>query len=135
VLSAAAVQLGEYFAGRRKEFEVPLAPQGTPFQRAVWSELLRIPFGETVSYGEIAARIARPRAVRAVGAANGRNPIALIVPCHRVIGSDGTLTGYGGGLPTKRWLLAHEERVCGKGARPGQLALYQGAEPRFDSIS
>jgi methylated-DNA-[protein]-cysteine S-methyltransferase len=110
VLTAACAQLAEYFAGQRRDFDLPLAPAGTAFQRAVWSALVGIPFGATASYGEVAARVGRPRAVRAVGAANGRNPIALIVPCHRVIGSDGTLTGYGGGLPTKRWLLAHEAR-------------------------
>jgi methylated-DNA-[protein]-cysteine S-methyltransferase len=110
LLSAARAQLAEYFAGQRRDFDLPLAPQGTAFQRAVWRELLHIPFGATASYGEVALRVGRPRAVRAVGGANGRNPIALIVPCHRVIGSNGTLTGYGGGLPTKRWLLAHEAR-------------------------
>jgi len=123
VLSATRAQLGEYFAGRRQDFDLPLAPAGTAFQRAVWSELRRIPFATTASYGEIAARVSRPRAVRAVGAANGANPIALIVPCHRVIGSDGRLTGYGGGLPTKHWLLSHEAAVCGttpRGHNPGQ---------------
>jgi methylated-DNA-[protein]-cysteine S-methyltransferase len=113
ILSAARAQLTEYFAGRRQDFDLPLAPAGTAFQRAVWNELVRIPFATTSSYGDIAARVGRPRAVRAVGAANGRNPIALIVPCHRVIGGDGRLTGYGGGLPTKHWLLSHESAVCG----------------------
>jgi len=108
VLAAAAAQLREYFAGTRTRFDLPLAPDGTPFQRLVWDQLLAIRFGETWSYGEVARAIGRPAASRAVGAANGKNPIAIIIPCHRVIGSDGTLTGYGGGMPTKQWLLAHE---------------------------
>lgn len=107
---AAARQFGEYFAGKRLLFELPLHPSGTPFQLEVWGALLAIPYGETVSYADIARRIRRPRAVRAVGAANGANPLAIIVPCHRVIGSHGDLTGYGGGLPAKRWLLAHERK-------------------------
>jgi methylated-DNA-[protein]-cysteine S-methyltransferase len=98
-------QLTEYFAGARTEFDVPLRPEGAPFQRQVWEALLKIPYGETASYGEIAREIGHPTAFRAVGAANGQNPIAIIVPCHRVIGSNGSLTGYGGGLPTKRALL------------------------------
>jgi methylated-DNA-[protein]-cysteine S-methyltransferase len=101
-------QLHAYFAGRLFEFDLPLAPQGTAFQRRVWHELLGIPFGRTVSYAEIARRLGQPTAVRAVGAANGRNPIAIIVPCHRVIGANGTLVGYGGGLDRKEWLLRHE---------------------------
>ncbi|MGH8184387.1 MAG: methylated-DNA--[protein]-cysteine S-methyltransferase [Rhodanobacteraceae bacterium] len=109
-LHAAARQLDEYFAGKRLQFELPLHPRGTPFQLEVWGALLAIPYGETVSYADIARRIRRPRAVRAVGAANGANPLAIIVPCHRVIGSHGDLVGYGGGLPTKRWLLAHERK-------------------------
>lgn len=109
-LHAAARELDEYFAGTRHRFDVPLRPSGTPFQLEVWGALLAIPYGETASYAEIARRIRRPRAVRAVGAANGANPLAIIVPCHRVIGSHGDLTGYGGGLPAKRWLLAHERR-------------------------
>jgi methylated-DNA-[protein]-cysteine S-methyltransferase len=108
LLVEACAQLSDYFAGRLQAFALPLSPGGTAFQRAVWDELVRIPYGTTASYGGVAARVGRPRAVRAVGAANGRNPLAIIVPCHRVIGSDGGLTGYGGGLPTKRWLLAHE---------------------------
>jgi methylated-DNA-[protein]-cysteine S-methyltransferase len=98
-------QLEEYFAGERTEFDVPLRPTGVPFQLKVWEALLKIPYGETASYGEIAREIGHPTAFRAVGAANGQNPIAIIVPCHRVIGSNGSLTGYGGGLPTKRALL------------------------------
>jgi len=108
LLERAAVQLAEYFAGERETFDLPLKPAGTEFQRAVWSALSSIAFGETVSYAHIAKKIGRPSAVRAVGAANGQNPIALIIPCHRVIGADGSLTGYGGGLSKKRWLLDHE---------------------------
>ncbi|MCB8943641.1 MAG: methylated-DNA--[protein]-cysteine S-methyltransferase [Ardenticatenaceae bacterium] len=102
-------QLLAYFAGERHDFELPLAFNGTEFQNAVWQELQNIPYGETTSYGELARRIGRPKAVRAVGAANGANPIPLVVPCHRVIGSNGSLTGYGGGLPIKKALLAHEQ--------------------------
>jgi methylated-DNA-[protein]-cysteine S-methyltransferase len=101
-------QLNAYFAGELTEFAVPLAPSGSGFQLAVWAALVRIPYGETASYGEIAAEVGRPDAVRAVGATNGRNPIAVIIPCHRVIGADGTLVGYGGGLPRKRLLLELE---------------------------
>lgn len=104
-------QLDEYFAGRRQRFELPLAPRGTDFQRAVWAALSEIPFGETRSYAEIAARIGRPSATRAVGAANGRNPVAIVVPCHRVIGKDGTLTGYAGGIEVKEKLLRFERGV------------------------
>jgi len=98
-------QLGEYFAGARTDFEIPLRMTGGEFQRRVWAELETIPYGETASYGEIARRLGAPTASRAVGAANGRNPIAIIVPCHRVIGADGSLTGFGGGLECKRRLL------------------------------
>lgn len=101
-------QLEEYFAGRRKVFDLDLAPQGTDFQRRVWERLLEIPYGETISYGTLARRVGNPNASRAVGLANGRNPIAIIIPCHRVIGSNGTLTGYGGGLPIKQKLLELE---------------------------
>ncbi len=108
-LEAARRALAEYFEGRRKSFdELVLAPVGTPFQQRVWQELLRIPYGHTTSYGQLARRIGRPTASRAVGMANGRNPIGVIIPCHRVIGADGSLTGYGGGLPMKEWLLQHE---------------------------
>ena len=109
-LAALQVALDAYFSGRDEPFDVPLAPMGTPFQREVWSALREIPFGATASYAEIATRIGRPRAVRAVGAANARNPIAIFVPCHRVIGADGSLTGYAGGLERKRALLALEAR-------------------------
>ena len=108
--AAVAAQLSEYFAGSRKSFDLELAPRGTEFQRAVWTELCRIPYGDTVSYADLARRIGKPSAVRAVGAANGANPIAVIVPCHRVIGSNGSLTGYGGGIERKQWLLALEGR-------------------------
>lgn len=101
-------QLDEYFAGERRTFDLVLQPQGTPFQQSVWSALLGIPYGQTDSYGAIAKRIGKPRAVRAVGAANGINPIPIIIPCHRVIGANGSLTGYGGGLPVKQKLLALE---------------------------
>jgi methylated-DNA-[protein]-cysteine S-methyltransferase len=103
-------QLREYFSGQRKTFDIPLAPKGTPFQLAVWNALLEVPYGDTVTYAELARRIGRPSAVRAVGAANGANPIPVIIPCHRVIGSNGTLTGYGGGIERKQWLLALEGR-------------------------
>jgi methylated-DNA-[protein]-cysteine S-methyltransferase len=103
-------QLCAYFAGELETFNLPLAPQGTPFQQKVWSELLKIPFGETVSYGQLAQRIGNPNASRAVGLANGSNPIPIVIPCHRVIGSNGKLTGYGGGLPIKEKLLALERR-------------------------
>jgi methylated-DNA-[protein]-cysteine S-methyltransferase len=101
-------QLGEYFAGRRRDFDLPLAPRGTDFERRVWEALLAIPFGETRTYAEIARAIGHPDACRAVGRANGRNPIPIVIPCHRVIGSDGSLTGFGGGLDLKRLLLEHE---------------------------
>jgi methylated-DNA-[protein]-cysteine S-methyltransferase len=107
-LPATVRQLTEYFAGTRRTFDLPLRPRGTPFQERVWRELLEIPYGQTWSYGELARRIGNPSASRAVGLANGRNPISLVVPCHRVIGADGTLTGYGGGIERKRWLLGHE---------------------------
>jgi methylated-DNA-[protein]-cysteine S-methyltransferase len=108
LLDEARRQLTAYFAGRLRAFDLPLAPNGTDFQRRVWVELTKIPFGTTVSYGELARRLSNAAAVRAVGAANGRNPIPIIVPCHRVIGSNGSLTGFGGGLPRKQWLLRHE---------------------------
>jgi methylated-DNA-[protein]-cysteine S-methyltransferase len=118
VLAAAGEQLEAYFAGDLTEFNLPLAPRGTPFQQQVWAALVDIPFGETVSYGSLATRLERPGAARAVGLANGSNPISIIIPCHRVVGSDGRLTGYGGGIDRKAWLLDHE---AGRG--PGQLAL------------
>jgi methylated-DNA-[protein]-cysteine S-methyltransferase len=106
-------QLAAYFAGELTAFDLPFALEGTPFQQTVWRALCDIPYGETISYGELARRVAKPQAVRAVGAANGQNPIAIVVPCHRVIGSNGKLTGYGGGLPVKEALLALERRQRG----------------------
>jgi methylated-DNA-[protein]-cysteine S-methyltransferase len=110
ILLKAEKQLVEYLEGKRKVFSVALDPLGTPFQNQVWEALRTIPFGETRSYGQIAAQIRRPKAVRAVGAANGRNPISVIVPCHRVIGASGSLTGFAGGLKVKRWLLDLENK-------------------------
>jgi methylated-DNA-[protein]-cysteine S-methyltransferase len=107
-LSVAVQQLTEYFAGTRRDFDLPLRPSGTLFQTRVWRELTGIPYGQTWSYGQLAKRINKPSASRAVGLANGANPISIVVPCHRVIGADGSLTGYGGGLERKKWLLAHE---------------------------
>lgn len=114
VLAATVQQLEEYFAGERTEFDLPLDPVGTDFQQSAWTALRTIPYGETVSYGEQARRMGDARKARAVGGANGRNPISIIVPCHRVVGSDGSLTGFGGGIENKAWLLEHERRV-----RPG----------------
>lgn len=108
-LRNAARQLDEYFAGRRKEFDIALDMPGTAFQRAVWKELLQLPFGGTTTYQAIAQRIANPKAIRAAGTAIGRNPVSIIVPCHRVVGAAGSLSGYAGGLGRKRYLLAHEE--------------------------
>jgi methylated-DNA-[protein]-cysteine S-methyltransferase len=108
LLDEARRQLVAYFAGRLRAFDLPLAPNGTEFQRRVWTELTKIPFGATISYARLARRVSNAAAVRAVGAANGRNPIPIIVPCHRVIGSDGSLTVFGGGLARKQWLLKHE---------------------------
>lgn len=119
VLTAAAAQLSEYFAGRLTQFDLPLAPQGTEFQLRVWRALRDIPYGTTESYGSVAARTGNPRAGRAVGMANNRNPIAIVVPCHRVIGANGALVGYGGGLSMKQWLLTHEAAVA---ERPGSGA-------------
>lgn len=116
VLQLAQRQLGEYFAGQRRVFELPLAPIGTEFQRAVWHALAGIPYGTTLSYAQLAQRLGNPTGTRAVGAANGRNPLPIVLPCHRVIGADGGLTGFGGGLPTKEFLLRLE------GALPGEQA-------------
>ncbi len=121
----AIAQLREYFEGRRRRFELPLAPTGTDFQRRVWRALATIPFGETISYGELAHRIGNPRGSRAVGLANGANPLPIVVPCHRVIGANGSLTGFGGGLPIKRALLALEHALPGAGEDPsGQRTLW-----------
>ena len=113
VLAAAARQLGEYFAGTRLEFDLPLAPAGTPFQLAAWWGLATIPYGDTISYGEQARRLGHDGKARAIGAANGRNPLPIVLPCHRVVGSDGGLVGFGGGIETKAWLLHHERQVLG----------------------
>ena len=108
ILKATRRQLDEYFSGSRKDFDLPLAPQGTPFQKEVWHRLATIPYGQTISYAQLAQRVGKPTAMRAVGAANGRNPLPIVLPCHRVIGADGSLTGFGGGLPTKLFLLQLE---------------------------
>ena len=108
LVKEAARQLTLYFQGKLREFALQVAPEGTPFQRSVWSQLQRIPYGDTISYGELARRLGNPKAVRAVGLANGSNPISIVIPCHRVIGSNGSLVGYGGGLPVKQALLALE---------------------------
>jgi methylated-DNA-[protein]-cysteine S-methyltransferase len=134
VLDRAARQLEEYFAGRRRRFELPLAPRGTPFQCQVWDEVAAIAYGTTVGYGRIAAQLGRPNSARAVGHANGHNPIAVVIPCHRVVGPSGALTGYGGGLEAKRFLLELERgdglttpgvtpdrrRRCGPGLRTNE---------------
>lgn len=111
LLRRAARQLEEYFAGERTRFDLPLRLRGTAFQQAIWAELRQIPFGATTTYGQLAAAVGRPNASRAVGAANGRNPISIIVPCHRVIGANGALTGYAGGVEAKRWLLRLEAQA------------------------
>ena len=118
VLQAAEAQLGEYFTGQRRVFDLPLAPRGTDFQLCVWRALAQIPYGETISYAQLAQRLGNPNGTRAVGAANGRNPLPIVLPCHRVIGADGGLTGFGGGLPTKELLLRLE------GALPEQSGLF-----------
>jgi AraC family transcriptional regulator, regulatory protein of adaptative response / methylated-DNA-[protein]-cysteine methyltransferase len=116
-------ELESYFGGALERFSTPLSPAGTEFQRRAWRALASIPYGETISYGEQARRIGRPTAVRAVAQANGANPIAIVLPCHRVIGGDGSLTGYGGGLERKRWLLAHEARHAADQARRNPAAF------------
>lgn len=121
VLDRAAAQLGEYFAGARRAFELPLDPRGTEFQRRVWALLAAIPWGTIISYGELARRYGDVLATRAVAGANARNPVSIIVPCHRVIGADGSLTGFGGGIERKRWLLRHEGVATGEGQ--GELGL------------
>ena len=115
VLARTRDQLSEYFARTRTTFDLPLQPSGTPFELRVWEELREIPFGATLSYSEIARRLGDVRSTRAVGAANGKNPIPIIVPCHRVVGANGELTGFGGGLDRKRWLLEHEGALLGLG--------------------
>jgi len=123
-------QLDAYFAGELRAFDLRLAPRGTPFQQEVWRALGTVPFGRTVSYAEIARRIGRPDAVRAVGAANGRNPIPIVIPCHRVIGSDGRLVGYGGGIGVKAALLEHEEQVATGQASLFRTPRHPGPSPR-----
>jgi methylated-DNA-[protein]-cysteine S-methyltransferase len=110
-VSDAITQLDEYFAGSRRDFELPLDLQGTEFQVAAWNALAEIPYGRTASYGQQAASIGRPKAVRAIGGANGRNPVAIVLPCHRIVGADGSLTGFGGGIEVKKWLLDHEQSI------------------------
>lgn len=112
ILVRATQELEEYFAGERRSFGVPVVTAGTGFQQSAWGVLRQIPYGETITYGEQARRVGNPRAVRAVGGANGRNPVGIIVPCHRVIGADGSLTGFGGGVGVKAWLLAHERQIA-----------------------
>ena len=118
VIIQAIAQLDEYFDGTRKYFDLPLTPEGTPFQKQVWEALLEIPYGKTISYSQLAIQLGNLKTIRAVGLANGQNPIAIIIPCHRVIGKDGSLVGYGGGLENKVWLLRHE------GALADQLPLF-----------
>lgn len=126
--AAVRQQLAEYFAGERQEFDVPVQLAGTPFQQRVWQELVRIPYGTTISYAELARRVGQPTASRAVGSANGRNPVSILVPCHRVIGANGKLTGYGGGIDKKEWLLAWERRAMGSKSE----RLFDADEPAFD---
>jgi len=114
VLNEAIKQLDEYFAGTRKEFELPLHPSGTEFQQTVWKQLLKIPFAETITYLHMAKRLGNVKSIRAAASANGKNPLAIIIPCHRVVGADGKLTGYAGGLHRKQWLLDHESKAAGK---------------------
>jgi len=132
----AIAQLDAYFAGRLHRFDLALAPEGTPFQREVWSALTTIPYGETVSYGELARHLGRPVASRAVGAANGRNPIPIIIPCHRVVGADGSLTGFGGGLAIKRRLLELEigNRQALQRRSPGDLWKQTGTGRSRDCL-
>jgi methylated-DNA-[protein]-cysteine S-methyltransferase len=126
VLATAARQLDEYFAGKRTAFDLPLDLHGTDFQRRAWLALADVPYGETRSYGEQARRLGVPRAARAIGAANGANPLPIVLPCHRLVGADGSLTGFGGGLETKRWLLEHEARRVG---RNGPMRRGEAARP------
>jgi methylated-DNA-[protein]-cysteine S-methyltransferase len=122
ILVRAAAEITEYFAGARTAFTVPLAPAGTAFQRDVWNAIAAIPYGETAAYRDLASRIGRPSCVRAAGAATGRNPLSIIVPCHRVVGADGALTGYAGGLDRKRTLLALERNACAAAAAARRAA-------------
>jgi methylated-DNA-[protein]-cysteine S-methyltransferase len=126
LLRRAGEQLTAYFEGTRRSFSLPLAPVGTPFQQRVWAELLRIPYGETLSYSELAKKARKPRAIRAAGAANGKNPISIVIPCHRVVGRDGSLTGYGGGLEKKRALLELEGAPVLEHLRISRLRVHPG---------
>ena len=121
ITSLVIQQLNEYFAGSRRAFDMPLDLQGTPFQKRVWQELLKIPFGTTITYKELALRLGDVKTIRAAGTANGANPVSIIVPCHRVIGSDGSLIGYGGGIWRKKWLLEHEKLSNVN----GQLSIFE----------
>lgn len=123
VTERARQQLAEYFAGERRDFDLPLTPEGTDFQRRVWEALTTIPYGQTRNYGEIAGQLHCRGGQRAVGAANGRNPLSIVVPCHRVIGSDGRLTGYAGGIHRKQWLLAHERGGATRSAGAGSITV------------
>jgi methylated-DNA-[protein]-cysteine S-methyltransferase len=114
VLLQTILQLDEYFAGRRKQFSLPLSPAGTAFQQKVWQQLIQIPFAETITYLHVAKRLGNVKSIRAAASANGKNPLAIIIPCHRVVGADGKLTGYAGGLHRKQWLLEHEAKAAGK---------------------
>ncbi len=132
VIATTVAQLDEYFAGEREEFDLPLDPVGTDFQRSAWMALRTIPYGTTVSYGEQAARMGDRRKARAVGAANGRNPISIVVPCHRVVASNGALTGFAGGIDTKAWLLDHERGLLsrlGSGSVQGVTAAVESWVP------
>lgn len=133
LLREAARQLGDYFAGRRRDFDLPLAPSGTPFQRAVWAALRQIPYGATRSYAEVAQQIGRPKACRAVGLANGRNPLSIVIPCHRVIGASGALVGYGGGLARKTLLLDLERGDAARVAR-NSMDIDVRDEPRMTRL-
>ncbi len=120
-LESCKIQLREYFEGVRDSFDLPLSPAGTPFQKKVWNALLQIPFGQTISYLELAKRLGDPKVIRAAGSANGKNPIAIVIPCHRVIGSNGDLVGYAGGLENKKWLLDLEQKCTGQAT---QLSIF-----------
>ncbi|MEM9092667.1 MAG: methylated-DNA--[protein]-cysteine S-methyltransferase [Cyanobacteria bacterium P01_F01_bin.53] len=128
IFTQVQAQLTEYFTHKRETFDIPLAPQGTPFQKEVWLSLHQIPFGETSSYGTLAQQLGKPGGARAVGAANGRNPISIIVPCHRVIASNGKMTGYAGGIDRKQWLLRHEQKVSSSAPQKAQNSAQENAQ-------
>jgi methylated-DNA-[protein]-cysteine S-methyltransferase len=137
--TAVREQLAGYFAGERQQFDLPIKLAGTPFQQRVWQELVRIPFGTTITYAQLAQRVGKPTASRAVGHANGRNPISIVVPCHRVIGANGKLTGYAGGIDKKQWLLAWERRATaadrGDVLDPGDMSVADFADGRLPSVA